>query len=78
MNGRVILTEMASQMLVERLPGRVAVEASLIMGKIVSYDVAPAAKDILLVSDLNDGVDFQGAQRELRNALPALTQGHKR
>ena len=72
MNDRVILTEMASQMLVERLPGRAAVEASLIMGKIVSYDVAPAAKDILLVSDLNkDGIDFQGTQRELRNALPA-------
>jgi hypothetical protein len=72
MNGRVILTEMASQMFLGRLPGRVAVEASRIMGKIVSYDVAPAAKDILLVSDLNkDGIDFQGAQRELRNALPA-------
>jgi hypothetical protein len=72
MNGRVILTEMASQMFLGRLPGRVAVEASLIMGKIVSYDVAPAAKDILLVSDLNkDGIAFQGAQRELRNALPA-------
>jgi hypothetical protein len=53
------------------LPVRTPVEASLIIDKIVSYDGAPAAKDILLVSDLNDGIDFQGAQLELRNAIPA-------
>ena len=39
--------------------------------KIVSYDIAPKTKNILLVSDLNDGIDFESALGQLPTLIPA-------
>ena len=54
-----------------RLPVRTAGEASRIIDKIVSYDGAPRMRDVLLVSDLNDGIDFRSSLVEVRNLIPS-------
>ena len=54
-----------------RLPVRTAVEASRIINKIVDYESAPGNRNILLVSDLNDGIDFQSERDEVRTLVPA-------
>ena len=54
-----------------RLPVRTADETSRIIDKIVSYGIVPAARNILLVSDLNDGIDFQSGLAGIRNLIPA-------
>ena len=60
-----------AEMALGRLPVRTAGEASRMIDKIVSYDVAPRTKNILLVSDLNDGIDFESALGQLRTLIPA-------
>lgn len=60
-----------AEMALGRLPVRTADEASRIINKIVSYDRAPRMRDILLVSDLNDGIDFQSALDEIGSLVPA-------
>ena len=53
-----------------RLPVRTADETSRIIDKIVSYGIVPA-RNILLVSDLNDGIDFQSRLAGIRNLVAA-------
>ena len=53
-----------------RLPVRTAEEASQIIDKIVKYDGAPETKKVLLVSDLNDGIDFYTALFQIRSLVP--------
>lgn len=60
-----------AEMALGRLPVRTAGEASRIINKIVSYESAPRTRDILLVSDLNDGIDFQSERDEVRTLVPA-------
>jgi hypothetical protein len=60
-----------AEMFLGRLPARTPHEASLIIAKIVSYEGSPALRNVLLVSDLNDGIDFQSAYHEVRNTVPA-------
>ncbi len=55
-----------------RLPVRTDAQARTVIGKIVGYDVprpAPAL-DALLISDKNDGFDFEGAIEKLRTLIP--------
>jgi len=60
-----------AEMALGRLPVRTAVEASRIIDKIVDYENAPRTRNILLVSDLNDGIDFQSERDEVRTLIPA-------
>jgi Peptidase family C25 len=60
-----------AEMALGRLPVRTGVEASRIIDKIVNYESAPRTRDILLVSDLNDGIDFQSERDEVRTLVPA-------
>jgi hypothetical protein len=59
-----------AEMALGRLPVRTAVEASRIIDKIVDYESAPRNRNILLVSDLNDGIDFQSERDEVRSLVP--------
>ena len=60
-----------AEMALGRLPVRTASEASRIIAKIVSYDSTPRTQSILLVSDLNDGIDFQSEFAQVRTLVPA-------
>ena len=53
-----------------RLPVRTADEVSRIIDKIVSYDGALGTKNVLLVSDLNDGIDFYSSLVQIRSLVP--------
>jgi hypothetical protein len=57
-----------------RLPVRTAAQASRIVDKIVSYDSSPMTRSILLVSDLNDGIDFQSEFSRVRPLVPEDVQ----
>ena len=59
-----------AEMALGRLPVRTATEASRIINKIVSYDSAPKSRSVLLVSDLNDGIDFQSEFDLVRMLVP--------
>lgn len=50
---------------VGRLPVRGAGEAQLIIKKIISYEQSSPAEEVLLVSDLNDGIDFERSNEQL-------------
>jgi hypothetical protein len=52
-----------------RLPIRTPEEASLIVGKIVAREQAPEPH-VLLVSDQNDGIDFEAGTGRLRQLIP--------
>lgn len=60
------LTEMA----IGRLPVRDSKEADVMIAKILDYEAATPADSALLVSDINDGYDFEQATRQLRALLP--------
>ena len=60
-----------AEMALGRLPVRTAAEASRIIDKIVSYEIAPRTHGVLLVSDVNDGVDFQSQLDGVRTVVPA-------
>lgn len=57
-----------------RLPVRNPTQASGIVEKIVSYESAPKSRSILLVSVLNDGIDFHSAFVEVRRLVPSDTE----
>lgn len=59
---------------VGRLPARDAVEAQLMTDKITSYQRTRPADEALLVSDVNDGYDFEAAS----DSLVALVPGYLR
>jgi photosystem II stability/assembly factor-like uncharacterized protein len=60
-----------AEMAVGRLPVRTVGETSNIIGKILGYDDAKASEEILLVSDANDGFDFEQASSQLRSLIPS-------
>ncbi len=55
---------------VGRLPARGAGEAQLIIKKIISYEQSSPAEEALLVSDLNDGIDFERSNEQLIPLIP--------
>lgn len=57
-----------------RLPVRTGEETERMIAKILSYDDSTPPDEMLLVSDLNDGYDFEGAS----NQLHALVSGDVR
>lgn len=65
------------ELFVGRLAGRSAGEISQIVSKIVAYDNTPpltsSAKKALLISDINDGFNFEASTLELQSGLPSRT-----
>jgi hypothetical protein len=57
-----------------RLPVRNAAEASLMIAKIVDYQESSAVEEALLVSDLNDGINFEGSTELLMPLIPSDTR----
>lgn len=55
---------------VGRLPMRNALEANSLVAKLVSYDPEGQLDDVLLVSDSNDGYDFETVTAQLRRLIP--------
>jgi hypothetical protein len=53
-----------------RLPARTAEELSSMVAKIISYDQSGPSDEALLVSDANEGFDFEEASAELRSLIP--------
>lgn len=53
-----------------RLPVRAATEAQSVINKIISYEQSTPAEEALLVSDLNDGIDFEGTSEQLIPLIP--------
>jgi hypothetical protein len=53
------------------LPVQTKEEAAIVVSKIVGYEKLSKKNEALLVSDVNDGFDFEGASEELRALLPA-------
>ena len=56
---------------VGRLPARTAEEVELMIGKSIAYESAPPQGGVLLVSDRNDGIDFESGTGRLRSLVPA-------
>jgi hypothetical protein len=63
-----------AEMAVGRLPCRTPGEAQTMVAKIISYEKAGSARSVLLVSDANDGYDFEGANAQLKPMLPTNTR----
>ncbi len=59
-----------SDLAVGRLPIRSLAEANTIINKILSYDKSSLSQSVLLVSDANDGFNFEQASSQLRSMLP--------
>jgi peptidase C25-like protein len=58
------------EMAIGRLPARSADEVSLMVQKIIAFDAAAKTGDVLLVSDSNDGIDFENGSAQLRSLIP--------
>ena len=61
-------------MAIGRLPVQTSEEATTVVSKIIAYDQAAAgdwAAEALMVADLNDTYDFEGASQEVEDLLPA-------
>jgi hypothetical protein len=54
-----------------RLPVRTVAEAQAMIDKVTAYEQSTAAEEALLVSDRNDGYNFEAANAALRPLLPA-------
>ncbi|MBI3654167.1 MAG: hypothetical protein HY231_24315 [Acidobacteria bacterium] len=59
-----------SDLPVGRLPIRSLTEANLLVNKIINYGSQDAASSALLVSDANDGFNFEQSSTRLRQLLP--------
>jgi hypothetical protein len=57
------------QMAIGRLPVRTAAEAMSVVSKIVNYDQASKANGLMLLSDLNDGIDFNSANAQINTIV---------
>jgi hypothetical protein len=60
-----------AQMSIGRLPVRTADEATTVVNKIIAYEKSGIAQAALLVSDLDDGVNFNLANNQIKAAIPA-------
>jgi hypothetical protein len=58
------------ELAVGRLPFRTQNEAATMVSKILSYERSRPANEALLVSDVNDGFDFEAANGLVRETLP--------
>jgi hypothetical protein len=63
-----------SNIAIARLPAQTASEAHLVVSKILSYDESTSADEALLVSDRNDGFNFELANASLIPLLPRGTR----
>ena len=54
-----------------RLPARTTAEVSKMVAKLLSYDGSTPNSAVLLVSDSNEGYNFEAATAQLRNLIPA-------
>jgi hypothetical protein len=62
-----------AEMALGRLPVRTADEAAQLVAKIISYDSATMPDGVLLVSDSNDGINFESGSSQLREIVPEGT-----
>ena len=60
-----------AEMAVGRLPVRTVSQAERVVAKIVTYVPGVSAQGALLVSDHNDGYDFEGVNQQVQSLLPA-------
>jgi hypothetical protein len=60
-----------AEMAVGRWPARTAQDVDRLVAKITAYEQAAAGAGVLLVTDGNDGFDFQAASAQLRPLIPA-------
>src|SRR5207253_2008687 len=58
------------QMSIGRLPVRTSAEASTVINKIIGYEQSTKTQAMVLVSDINDGVDFNGANNQIKALVP--------
>ena len=58
------------EMALGRLPVRNGAETERVIAKIISYDESNPPDELLLVSDANDGYDFEGASAQLHPLVP--------
>jgi hypothetical protein len=59
-----------SDLAIGRLPARTLTEAGVMVKKLVGYEQSQPLNSALLVSDANDGYDFEQASDALKNLLP--------
>jgi CSLREA domain-containing protein len=59
------------ELAVGRLPARTAEQMSVMVSKIVSYEQNNRSAGALMVTDRNDGFDFEAASRRVKALLPA-------
>jgi hypothetical protein len=59
------------EMALGRFPVRTAQETALLVQKVFSYEKSTRADSVLLVADIGDIYDFEGASEQLRTLLPA-------
>lgn len=60
-----------AEMAVGRLPVRTVQQAETVVGKIINYVPGVSAQGALLISDHNDGYDFEGVNQQVQSSLPA-------
>ncbi len=60
-----------AEIAVGRLPVRTAQEAAVMISKIVAFDRQGVTNSVLLVSDSNDGYNFEAASAQVRGIIPA-------
>src|SRR5205085_10143101 len=59
------------QMSIGRLPVHTAAEATIVVNKIIAYDKSDKVQAMVLVSDINDGIDFNSANDQIRSIIPS-------
>jgi hypothetical protein len=65
------------EMAIGRLPVQTAKEAATVVSKIVGYEKSSKKREAILVSDINDGFDFEGASEEIGALLPSSMRVRK-
>jgi hypothetical protein len=60
-----------AELAVGRLPVRTVSQAESVVGKIVGYVPGVSAQGALLVSDHNEGYDFEGVNQQVQSLLPS-------
>src|SRR5258708_30071997 len=58
------------QMSIGRLPVHTAAEATIVVNKIIAYEHSDKTDVIMLISDLNDGIDFNSANDQIKAMVP--------
>jgi len=59
------------QMSIGRLPVRSSADATLVVNKILAYEQSGAPQAVVLVSDINDGIDFNAANSQIKALIPS-------